>query len=161
MHNYIFELSSVPIVKEDRLSIWDVPDWFNGPIADSVYSTEGEERELAIASLVKGLGPCCHYENGKLQFSGDVKEDYFRGNFDIFLEAATKLAAIDYRVFSGQESSSDFACAMTNLAQAYEEKFDFYVYFPEEEELVPGDAWVRDLDLSASYYIGGVIDYHW
>ena len=161
MHNYIFELSRMAIPEDERYSIFDIPDWFNGSIADPVYDTEGEERELAIDGLIKCLGPYCCFEDGRVQFSGDVKEQYFRGNFEIFLEAATKLAATDYRTFSGQERSCDFARAMTNLAQAYEEKFDFYVYLPEEEELIPGDAWVRDLDLSDSYYIGGVIDYHW
>jgi len=161
MHNYIFELSSTAIPEDERYSIFDIPDWFKGSIADAAYDTAGEERELAIASLIKGLGPYCSFEDGRVQFSGDVKEQYFRGNFEIFLEAATMLAATDYRTFSGQERSCDFARAITNLNQAYEEKFDFYIYLSDEDELIPGDAWVRDLDLSDCYYIGGVIDYHW
>ena len=55
MHNYIFELSSTAIPEDERYSIFDIPDWFKGSIADAAYDTAGEERELAIAGLIKGI----------------------------------------------------------------------------------------------------------
>lgn len=161
MHEYIYELSSSPVPEDNRYSIFEIPDWFHGFIADSVYDTDGEERESAIESFVRDLGTLCSYEDGKLSFTGDVKERYFKNSFASFQEAVAKLVTTDYREFSGQEHSHEFICAMTNLKQAYEEKFDHYVYLKDSEELIPMDAWVRDLDLSEVFFFGGVIDYHW
>lgn len=161
MHDYIYELSSRPIPENERYSLFDIPDWFHGSIADSVYDADGDERELAIESFVRSLGSCCSYEDGVLRFTGNVKEGYFKGSFEAFQEAAARLATTDYREFSGQEHSHEFIRAMTNLKQAYEDKFDHYVYLKDSEELIPMDSWMRDLDLSESYYFGGVIDYHW
>ena len=34
-------------------------------------------------------------------------------------------------------------------------------YLRDNDELISLDAWVRDLDPKESFYIGGIIDYHW
>ena len=71
------------------------------------------------------------------------------------------LSAASYEVFSGQEKSTEFAKAMVTIRFAYEDKFDHYIYLRDNDELITLDAWVRDLDPKDSFYIGGIIDYHW
>lgn len=161
MHCYIFEISSAPIHEDEWYSTSDLPDWFQGAIADSSYDTDGEERRLAIEGFVKQFAPLCTYEDGRLQFTGNVKEHYFKSSYAEFHKAAATLVTTDYRTFSGQERSSEFIQAMSSLKQAFEEKFDHYIYLKDSEELVPMDSWVRDLNLSESICFGGVIDYHW
>ena len=50
---------------------------------------------------------------------------------------------------------------MVAIRFAYEDKFDHYIYLRDHDELITLDAWVRDLDPKDSFYIGGIIDYHW
>lgn len=66
MHDYIYELSSSPIPENERYSLFDIPDWFHGSIADSVCDADSEERKVAIESFVRSLGSCCSYEDGEL-----------------------------------------------------------------------------------------------
>ena len=115
----------------------------------------------AIESLLGTLAGNCTYEDGKLQFADYVKDRYFRGSFAEFKEAAALLSAASYGVFSGQEKSAEFAKAMVSIRFAYEDKFDHYIYLRDNDELITLDAWVRDLDPKDSFYIGGIIDYHW
>ena len=161
MHGYIYELSSDPIPEEERYSNTDLPDWFHGSISDGTSDINAEERVSAIESLLGTLAGNCTYEDGKLQFTDNVKERYFRGSFAEFKEAAALLSAASYEVFSGQEKSTEFAKAMVTIRFAYEDKFDHYIYLKDNDELVPLDAWVRDLDPKDSFFIGGIIDYHW
>lgn len=161
MHGYIFELSSEPIPEEERYSNTDLPDWFHGSISDGTCDIDEEERVSAINSLLGTLAGNCTYEDGKLQFTGNLKDCYFRGSFTEFKEAAALLSAASYGVFSGQEKSTEFAKAMVTIRFAYEDKFDHYIYLRDNDELISLDAWVRDLDPKDSFYIGGIIDYHW
>lgn len=161
MHCYIYEVSASPIPEEEQYSLSEIPSWFFGSIADSASDVAGEERELAIQSFVECLGTCCAYENGVLQFIGNIKERYFRNNFTYFREALAKLMSMDYKVFSGQSKAHEFFAALSRLKQAVEDKFDCYIYSKDTDELVPMDAWMRDLDLDERLYFGGVIDYHW
>jgi len=161
MHAYIYEISCAPIDEDSRYSNTDLPDWFHGTIADGTYDTDAEERDLAIDAIVRVFGENCTYVDGELRFTGDIRERYFRSNFSEFHAAAATLFVADYRVFSGQERSVEFTSAMNTLKQAYEEKFDHYIYDKDADELIPMDAWVRDIDLTQSVFFGGVIDYHW
>lgn len=161
MHCYIYEVSNAPIEEESRCSNTDLPDWFHGTIADGAYDTDNEERELAIESLVSGFGKNCSYIDGELRFTGNLKEQYFKGSFAAFRAAIATLSLADYRAFSGQQNSIEFASAMSALKLAYEDKFDHYIYNKDADELIPLDAWIRDLELTEPVYFGGVIDYHW
>lgn len=43
--------------------------------------------------------------------------------------------------------------------QNFEDKFSLYVYF--NDELKSLDEWIRETDLSGSFYFGGTLDYHY
>ena len=161
MHCYIYELSSKPMSEDERYSSTDHHDRFHGTITDGTCDINAEERVSAIESLLETLAGNCTYEDGKLQFTDNVKDRYFRGSFAEFKEAAALLSAASYGVFSGQEKSAEFAKAMVASKFDYEDKFDHYIYLRDHDELITLDAWVRDLDPKDSFYIGGIIDYHW
>ena len=44
------------------------------------------------------------------------------------------------------------------LNEAYQDKFSFYIYY--QDELKTLDEWIRETDLSESFYFGGTLDYH-
>ena len=115
MHCYIYELSKEPIPEEERYSNSDLPDWFHGSISDGTYDIDAKERVSAIESLLGTLAGNCTYEDGKLQFTDNVKDRYFRGSFAEFKEAAALLSVASYGEFSGQEKSAEFAKAMVAI----------------------------------------------
>ena len=47
--------------------------------------------------------------------------------------------------------------AMYKLNEHYQDKFSLYVYF--NDELKSLDEWIRETDLSGSFYFGGTLDY--
>ena len=44
------------------------------------------------------------------------------------------------------------------LNDCFNDKFSFYIYF--QGELKTLDDWIRETDLSGSFYFGGTLDYH-
>ena len=48
--------------------------------------------------------------------------------------------------------------AMYKLNDCFNDKFSFYIYF--QGELKTLDDWIRETDLSGSFYFGGTLDYH-
>ena len=48
--------------------------------------------------------------------------------------------------------------AMYKLNEQYQDKFSLYIYF--NDELKSLDEWIRETDLSGSFYFGGTLDYH-
>ena len=49
--------------------------------------------------------------------------------------------------------------AAHKLNEHYQDKFSLYVYF--NDELKSLDEWIRETDLSGSFYFGGTLDYHY
>lgn len=161
MHSYIYELSSDPVLEEDRYSNEDLPSGFCGSIADGTYDVAGEERELAIESLTLSLGTGCTFENDCLKVFGIVKQLRFTDHFIEFQRATNLLSTIPYEVFSGQRRSYVFSRAWTSLKEFFEDKYGIYIYWKDQDELMTLDAWLREADLPKAFYVGGVIDYHW
>lgn len=160
MHAYVYEISSTPLDMNEWMKSCDLPEWFERSVAESVYDTEGKERNTAIEAFVRTFGDSVSYANEVLVFTGDVRERYFRNSYEMFIEAASKLAKADFQAFSGQTRDAEFSKNEIQLRFAYEDKFDNYVFFHDTEELMTMDAWIRDLDSDQPVYFGGVVDYH-
>ena len=63
-------------------------------------------------------------------------------------------------IVAGVESGKyDIGMAMYKLNEHYQDKFSLYVYF--NDELKSLDEWIRETDLSGSFYFGGTLDYHY
>lgn len=74
-----------------------------------------------------------------------------------FLDKARELTGISIEAFCA-ETPYDIGMAMYKLNEAYQDKFSFYIYY--QDELKTLDEWIRETDLSESFYFGGTLDYH-
>ena len=74
-----------------------------------------------------------------------------------FLDKARELTGISIEAFCA-ETPYDIGMAMYKLNEAYQDKFSFYIY--HNDELKTLDEWIRETDLSGSFYFGGTLDYH-
>lgn len=70
------------------------------------------------------------------------------------------LAKASYDMFSGIMPAPAFHAALNSVAESYADRFGFYVYDADHAELLPMVAWLRTADLSKTYYLGSVMDYH-
>ena len=131
MHSRIIELSKDPILKHERMCESSVPDWFYHSIAD--YTDADTDRDH------------------------DIKW-YFERQYHAFLDKACELTGISLDAFVG-EAKYDIGMAMYKLNEHYQDKFSLYVYF--NDELKSLDEWIRETDLSGSFYFGGTLDYHY
>ena len=161
MHSRVFEISSKPIDAESRLDEYLLPDWFCRGIADYVDSTKEEDRPEELSWFSSRFAGNCKVDGDMVSFEAKTKHDYFRFNYNKFREAAAVLAVCDFEAFCESKPCSDFETTMHKLKSSYEDRFGFYVYDRDNEELITMDSWVRQADLSVPYYIGSIIDYHW
>lgn len=70
---------------------------------------------------------------------------------------ARELTGISIEAFCA-ETPYDIGMAMYKLNEAYQDKFSFYIYY--QDKLKTLDEWIRETDLSESFYFGGTLDYH-
>lgn len=90
--------------------------------------------------------------------SRKAKQKYFERQYHAFLDKACELTGISLDAFVG-EAKYDIGMAMYKLNEHYQDKFSLYVYF--NDELKSLDEWIRETDLSGSFYFGGTLDYHY
>ena len=161
MHSRVFEISTEPIAAELRMDEYELPDWFCSGIADYVDSTLDEDREEELNWFRSRFAGNCSVDGDSVKFGPNTKHDYFLFNYNKFREAATVLAVCEYDAFCDSKPSSDFSMTIYKLQSSFEDRFGFYDYDRDNEELLTLDSWVRQKDLSLPYYIGSIIDYHW
>ena len=98
-------------------------------------------------------------EDGKsFTFKPKAKQKHFERQYHAFLDKACELTGISLDAFVG-EAKYDIGMAMYKLNEHYQDKFSLYVYF--NDELKSLDEWIRETDLSGSFYFGGTLDYHY
>jgi len=161
MHSRVFEISSKPIDEALRLDEYELPDWFCSGIADYVDRIDDENRVEEINWFASQFAGNCIVAGDKVSFKPNTKHDYYRHNYNKFREAAAILATCDYEAFCDSKPCSEFSMTLLQLNSSYEDRYGFYVYDRDDEELITLDSWVRRNDLSEPYYIGSIIDYHW
>ena len=160
MHSRIFEISNHPIEKDERLTEYGVPEWFCHSVADYVDTVSETNREDDLNWLLSQFAGNCERVDDKLTFVARTQEDYFRDNVTKFREALAILMALDLETFSGKKYSASLGESMYTVQSRYDDKFGFYVYDRDCEELMTLDNWVRHMDVTKTYYVGGVVDYH-
>lgn len=159
MHSRIFELSTSPIHRKERITSYGIPEWFCGSIADYVDDISESEREGELTWFVSRFGEHCSRAGDKISFGEKVKESYFAAKYRTFISSLSA-ALCTLKDFSGASEDTNLPMVMFRLQESYEDRYSFYVYDHDIEELLTLDSWVRRTDLSKSYYLGGVIDYH-
>ena len=142
MHSRIIELSKDPILKNERMCESSVPDWFYHSIAD--YTDADTDRDHDIKWFLDAVARVVDVaEDGKsFTFKPKAKQKYFERQYHAFLDKACELTGISLDAFVGDQ-----------------DKFSLYVYF--NDELKSLDEWIRETDLSGSFYFGGTLDYHY
>ena len=161
MHSRVFEISTSAIDVKDQFNTSQLPEWFFHTIADYGDDVLDAERESSLDWFVQRFGGNCHRDGDKVSFVSQMKTDYFKESHGAFLSAASTLTQCSLDEFSGVAPQSEFFRALFTLKSSFEDQYSFYVYNKEIDELITMDQWVRNADLTQSYYIGGIIDYHW
>lgn len=157
MHSRIIELSNEPILKHERMCERSVPDWFYHSIAD--YTDADTDRDHDIKWFLESVARVVDVaEDGEsFTFKPKAKQKYFERQYHAFLDKACELTGISLDAFVG-ETKYDIGMAMYKLNEHYQDKFSLYIYF--NDELKSLDEWIRETDLSGSFYFGGTLDYH-
>lgn len=159
MHNTVYEISEKPIVKRSS-TLARLPEWFFQTVADSAVDMEAKERMDSMESLERRFGGLCSRKDDRLTFAPDFKRAYFREGFRFFHAAAAALAETEYDVFAGVAPSAAFELALQGVSESYADRFGAYVYDPDSEELSTLDNWLRSVDETKPYYLGGTVSYH-
>ena len=161
MHSRIFELSSEPVPPEKRIGETDIPEFFCDEIADYVCDCTGEARIDSVDWLAGYLGDEVIERIGDdaVRFKPNAKQAYFCKRHSEFCKLARKVSNVSLEEFAGNQSL-DFYSDMYSLRKAYDDKYAFYIYDDNEEELYTLDEWIRDMQEPHTVYIGGTVDYH-
>lgn len=159
MYNTIYEISDKPICK-GRSTLERLPEWFFQTVANSAADMEPQERAASMESLEHRFGELCTRKDDRLTFLPDFKRAYFREGFRFFRTAAAALAETEYDVFAGVAPSAAFELALQGIAESYADRFGAYVYDPGSGELSALDNWLRSVDETKPYYLGGTVSYH-
>ncbi len=152
MHSRIYQITKNPIDEDERLYSSIVPEWFCNVIAD--YVDDGCNRDDDIGWLKRTLGDIVSVDGEKFTFSSDVT-GFFSNRHKAFVEAAEKLSKMPLEDFASYKD-----CAFVrNLNNAYSDEYGFYVY-DDDECLDTLEDFMRRVSGGETYYIGGIVDYH-
>ena len=160
MHSRIFEISEKPTPEGERYTYDMLPDWFYGTVADYADIIADESRDNEIQWFVGFFAGQCKNDGDRISFTDKAAEYHFRRQFGDFLKSASLLGAFSFDAFCGKDGYRALDMTIYELNNAYNDKFGFYVYDRDDDALKTLDNWLREADLSKSYYIGGIIDYH-
>ena len=139
---------------------------FHFVVVELTYAESGKETHQFHGSLIVICGDECRIvahivdvaEDGEsFTFKPNAKKKYFHRQYYAFLDKARELTGISIEAFCA-ETPYDIGMAMYKLNEAYQDKFSFYIYY--QDELKTLDEWIRETDLSESFYFGGTLDYH-
>ena len=154
----IYQISRVPVAPDDYICFSSIPEAFFATNAE--YLVEDTDRQIAMKELMDSLASIIvPGEDGEsFTFKAHAKQTYFRRRHSAFVEKAAELADVSIDAFVGQ-TPYPIGTAMYELNRAYCDKFADYVMC--DGELTPFDQWLRDESLKGTYYIGGVLEYHY
>lgn len=153
MHSRIFQIEKELVQEDEYIISADIPEWFTNSLADYV---DGDcDREDDIDWLMTcSIGNFTVRDGNKLTFTSDVS-GYFKDKYEAFIKASQELNKVSFDDFV---SDRGIYSILYNLKEAYNDKYSFYVY--SDWELHTLDEWLRQVKPGETYYIGGVIDYH-
>lgn len=151
MHSRIFQLSEVPVDKEDYITEDEFIDGFVGMIADYVSSDTDRREDIQwLCSALKEYGIIYDENEESIIFLEGFKKKYFKERFEKLRTTLQNMSL--------EEFSSDSLAAF-ELASLIENRFSFYVYYEYTWQSL--DNFVRsELKEGQKYYIGGTLDYH-
>lgn len=160
MHSRIFQIEKEPVSKDERICADAVPEWFTESVADYVADIDDTSRDEEIEWLMRtNFGKVCQRDGDKIIFKIDVL-DYFEEDFISFKKVIEELAEADINQFicPYKPTGKNLDHLMYLLREAYNDEHEFYVWHCYE--LYTMKSWMRHVKPAGSYYIGGIVDYH-
>ncbi len=153
MHSRIFQIEKEVVPEDEYIISADIPEWFTNSLAD--YVDDDCDREDDIDWLMTcSIGNFAARDGDKLTFTSDTR-GYFKDKHEAFIKAAQKLTEVPFEAFVDDYGVYSI---FYNLKEAYNDKHSFYVY--SDGYLHTMDEWMRQVKPGETYYLGGVIDYH-
>lgn len=129
-------------------------DNFVGVIADYVNGDVNRDNELKF--FERELGSAARFTSPD-SFKIIDKKSFFRGAFLNFQENLRIMGIYTLEQFSG-DIPSDIDFDFYKLRKSYSDKFGTYIEW--EGGTVPIADFLRYADTNATYYIGGIVNYH-
>lgn len=154
----IYQVSRVPVDPDDYIGFCSIPEAFFATNAE--YIVEDTDRGIAIKELLDSLSDIVipSVDGQSFTFKAHAKQTYFQKRHSAFVAKATELADVSIDAFVGQ-TPYPIETAMYELNRAYCDKFGSYVII--DDEMTPFDHWIRNDSLKGTYYLGGVLEYHY
>ena len=152
MHSRIYQITRNPVDEDVRLCSNDIPEWFYTSIAD--YVDDECNRDGDIEWLSRSLKDVASINGDKITFASDISA-YFEKKYEAFIKAANELAATPFENFASYKDSA----IIRELNSAYSDEYGFYVY-DDDEYLDTIENFMRGVNGGETYYVGGIVDYH-
>ena len=155
MHSRIFQIGKEPMTKEEYINSSSIPEWFTYSIAD--YIDDDCDRKSDIDWLIATLGGIASVDGDKLIFHHGAGR-YFSGKYKAFVKAAEQLVKTSFDDFL---SGYAVGTVLFNLKEAYDDRYGFYIYNSDDDSFGTLDDFMRGIKDGDTYYVGGVVDYHY
>lgn len=161
MHSRIFQIEEEEVSTDVFIHADAIPEWFTVSVADYVADVDDVSRDEAIEWLMQtNFGKVCQRDDDKITFKMDVI-DFFEEDFNSFKKVIEELTEVDINHFIYPYKSvveKSLADLMYLLREAYDDEYRFYVW--HYGALYTMQSWMRHVKPAGTYYIGGVVDYH-
>lgn len=163
MGGNIFEIKEEHIEELDRLSEDDISceHPFRGQVD---WIEDVEDRQEEVRYFLKNLEESCNGfcsslsdEEGSFSFTEGFKKAYFAEKYERFEKAVNELRAnMSVKCFS----DATLDVVMGRMNEAYQEEYGTYV-IGDYQELRTLDNFIRHASVGVTYYVGGVMWYHY
>ena len=160
MHQNLFELSLSPIPEDERVT---EASFETGDIPNADWWCDEDNREEAVRNLTSMLDTYCpnlvecDLENGTITFLPGFDREWEHQKFMTAQSIARHITLMNEEEFIGGGGS-----AITRLKWAYDDDFGTYIYSHEDMYSMTIDQFIRETDLdNTTWYIGGIIDWHY
>lgn len=168
MNDFIIQVSRTPVPEDERLTCDDLPEYCMSTIFDSVRDCDNSDRKTAIKELAGCFGENC-VEGETLKISTALKRKYFKATFACAMSCIANLQRAFFDVVGGSDDKNepDFESLLERLQSIVDQSDTLLIY---EEGTTGGKPWTIDKWLrnaldndeeEATFYIGGVLDYHY
>lgn len=156
MKTKIFEISTSPIAKADRINSGSLLGQIVG-LGSYVMDSENRRRDIQMfmATMQGVFEPAAGCRDAISLLPGG-RIDYFRTLHMQYREAAEKMSQIPLEVFCGMRNDMEYLSAYHVLEDPCTERGKFYIF--EDEELYAMDNWMRSAEAGIPYYIGGTLN---
>lgn len=152
--NPIIQITKQRIESDEYITEEYYYDGFVGTIAD--YVDDEIDRDKGIEVFKQELGSAASFDTVD-SFKIADKKAFFRGKFMQFQECLRIMNIYTLDQFSG-DIPSDIELDFYKLKKSYAYEFGTYIDF--EGDTLTLDKFLRNADTNATYYIGGIVNYH-